>query len=231
MSDGDKVWYLPGQGDQSSGPFAADDILQRLRSGQLTATTPCWREGMDDWQPLADVEPFAGTMPEAPPFLADLPPGGRSRRGMKIALAGVGGLVVLGLVWMFVLKDLDCVSTALQRGRKTADPAAINRAKRDVAANGSIAIAIRLFYHDMVRYPETLEELYKRPEDVEKESDQWAGPYLEYPNALKDPWGQEYKYAAGAEAQHNPGKYDLWSQGANEDDDEDDIGNWRLEED
>ena len=57
----------------------------------------------------------------------------------------------------------------------------------------------------------TLEELWKKPDDVEeyqiksngvKIAGGWRGPYLKLPigkSALYDPWGNEFKYEAGAE--------------------------------
>ena len=58
---GDKVasWYIPGEGNQPAGPFTAEQLFQSWRAGKLSDTTKCWREGMTQWLPLAQVEPFA----------------------------------------------------------------------------------------------------------------------------------------------------------------------------
>jgi len=148
--------------------------------------------------------------------------GKRIRDGRRYAFTLLEVLLVVAIIGLLAAAAV----TSLWGTKKKTD---IKLAKKDVAPNGAIATAIRLFYNDMGRYPETLEELYKRPEDVEEESDQWVG-YLEDLSTLKDPWGREYEYAAGDDAEHNEGKYDLWSKGPKEDDDGDDIGNWRVEE-
>jgi tetratricopeptide (TPR) repeat protein len=36
--------------------------MEGLRRGHLTASVMCWKEGMPDWRPLAEVEPFAGEL-------------------------------------------------------------------------------------------------------------------------------------------------------------------------
>ena len=51
--------------------------------------------------------------------------------------------------------------------------------------------AAQLFYIDVGRYPtrgEGLQVLMEAPLGTEG----WAGPYLESPAALKDPWGRDY---------------------------------------
>ena len=60
------VWYLPGEGGRTLGPYTAQRVLDQLRAGQLSGTTPCWRDGMDSWQPLEQVQPFITYLPQAP---------------------------------------------------------------------------------------------------------------------------------------------------------------------
>jgi hypothetical protein len=62
MSQGEAVWYLPGENQQPAGPFATDDVLARYRAGDITGATLCWCDGMDGWRPLAEVEPFSGAL-------------------------------------------------------------------------------------------------------------------------------------------------------------------------
>lgn len=62
MSQKDAVWYLPGEGSQAAGPYTADQIFESLSKDQTPTTTLCWQEGMDDWKPLAQVEPFASAL-------------------------------------------------------------------------------------------------------------------------------------------------------------------------
>lgn len=47
---------------------------------------------------------------------------------------------------------------------------------------------------DMGTYPESIEDLVKRPGG---ESANWDGPYLKKNTIPKDPWGQEYSYSVG----------------------------------
>jgi len=61
-NENDVAWYIPGQDDQPSGPYSADQISEWLGTGQIPETTLCWREGMPDWLPLTRVEPFAGEL-------------------------------------------------------------------------------------------------------------------------------------------------------------------------
>jgi hypothetical protein len=59
MSDPNAVWYLPGKGEKPAGPLNAEQIIQLCQAGKLPKGTLCWREGMPEWLPLAQVEPFA----------------------------------------------------------------------------------------------------------------------------------------------------------------------------
>ena len=64
MSDSSSSWYVAGEGKQPVGPFTAEQIIESCRLGKLSDKTPCWREGMTQWVPLAQVEPFASAMSE-----------------------------------------------------------------------------------------------------------------------------------------------------------------------
>ena len=65
MSSTFPSWYVAGEGQQPLGPFAAEQLLQSWRAGKLSNTTMCWREGMAQWLPLAQVEPFASAIRRA----------------------------------------------------------------------------------------------------------------------------------------------------------------------
>jgi hypothetical protein len=58
-------WYIPGEGNQPAGPFTAEQLFQSWRTGKLSDTSKCWREGMTQWLPLAQVEPFASAIRSA----------------------------------------------------------------------------------------------------------------------------------------------------------------------
>ena len=58
MSTQSGSWYIRGEGNRPTGPFTAEELIQSCRAGRLDASTICWREGMPQWLPLAQVEPF-----------------------------------------------------------------------------------------------------------------------------------------------------------------------------
>ena len=65
MSTSSPSWYIPGEEKQPAGPFTAEQLFQSWRAGTLSDTTMCWREGMAQWLPLAQVEPFASAIRSA----------------------------------------------------------------------------------------------------------------------------------------------------------------------
>jgi len=83
-------------------------------------------------------------------------------------------------------------------------------------------MAIDLFEVDHGEYPEgedveALRQLWEGDEDTNK-------TYLKK-EVERDPWGNQYRYECPGS--HNENSYDIWSVGADgEDDTEDDIGSW-----
>ena len=67
MSTNSASWYIPGEGKQPAGPFTAEQVVERWQEGRLRADAVCWREGMLQWLPLSQVEPFATAMRSASP--------------------------------------------------------------------------------------------------------------------------------------------------------------------
>ena len=59
------LWYLRGKGNQPAGPFTAEQVLQGWQAGRLRADAICWREGMPQWLPLSQIEPFASAIGQA----------------------------------------------------------------------------------------------------------------------------------------------------------------------
>lgn len=87
--------------------------------------------------------------------------------------------------------------------------------------------SLDLYKLDMGRYPdgqEGLQALVQAP--VGQGSDRWRGPYLRKKNVPKDPWGNDYLYAAPGRHGH----YDIISFGADGreggDGDNKDIVSW-----
>ena len=55
------MWHCTIDGEKY-GPTSEDQFLRWIREGRLNESTLVWRDGMDDWKPLASV-------PELSPFL------------------------------------------------------------------------------------------------------------------------------------------------------------------
>lgn len=88
---------------------------------------------------------------------------------------------------------------------------------------GGIALAIDLYEADTGKFPQTLEALIKKPQDIKN----WKGPYLKK-GLPKDPWGHPYVYRVPGT--QNDSSYDLFSVGSDgQESTEDDIVNWDTE--
>ncbi len=93
-------WYL-GLNNKSVGPLTREEVLSRLRSGQIPLSTLAWREGMKSWEPLSKTELAAADEPAvhlsaAPLVVAAAPPsipensfGGFGIRAVALVLDGV----------------------------------------------------------------------------------------------------------------------------------------------
>lgn len=89
----------------------------------------------------------------------------------------------------------------------------------------NIETALKTFEMDMGKFPESLEEIAKDPDDVDDKS--YRGPYME--TLPQDAWGQEFVYKPGKNARHNKRSYDLSSLGPDKaEGTEDDIVNWKT---
>jgi len=58
MSGDESKWYLPGPDNQPVGPLTADQVFHKWRAAEISNNTLVWADGLGDWQPLAEVEPF-----------------------------------------------------------------------------------------------------------------------------------------------------------------------------
>ncbi len=59
-SSDDSEWYAVIDGEQV-GPVTAREIEGYIDEGVLEADSYVWREGLGDWEPLDELDPFAGT--------------------------------------------------------------------------------------------------------------------------------------------------------------------------
>ncbi len=149
------------------------------------------------------------------------------------------GLVLLALAvmgggaWWYLTATVDGpagtppagdAETAEQEERWSAAADQLEIARRAVQDDGLLALAIQRFRLRMERFPEDLNALVTRPNDLGAD-ETWTGPYVNNPKLLVDPW--ETPYRIRVPGVHNPETYDLWSAGPDGlDDTADDVGNW-----
>jgi general secretion pathway protein G len=112
---------------------------------------------------------------------------------MMVALVIIG--IIVGLVGPRVF-------SILGRGRTTATKNTLK----------VIATGIQQYFTDVGTYPNTLEDLIKKPESAQN----WQGPYAgdETKGAIEipaDAWGQAIKYKKNERGAIPP--FDLWSEG------------------
>jgi len=71
------TWYYHS-GGQQQGPVSDAELDNLLQSGRINHSTPVWREGMADWQPLSAARPGGSPMMSAVPGAAMCVECGRS---------------------------------------------------------------------------------------------------------------------------------------------------------
>jgi general secretion pathway protein G len=86
----------------------------------------------------------------------------------------------------------------------------IGAAKHSVAQQKvqEIEKAIEMFHYDYGRFPEAIEELVTRPDDVAE--DKWQPPTVKSKDLL-DPWGRAFVYSVPGDHDQS---FDLYSLGA-----------------
>jgi len=137
------------------------------------------------------------------------------RRGGFTLLEVLLVVVILGMLAALVVPNF--MGTQAAQERKIA--------QQLVASGGALATQIDLFRMNMGRYPESLEELIKVPEDEEERQKYGTEPYIKDPNSLKDPWGNDIQYKQPGDINKNG--YDIYSFGPDGKEGGDDvIGNW-----
>jgi general secretion pathway protein G len=123
------------------------------------------------------------------------------------------------LLVMVILVVLAAVVVPKFTGRS--EQARLTAAKTDIAA---IEGALDAFEVDNSRYPsaqEGLGALLTAPAGLQN----WHGPYLKRSSVPVDPWGNAYVYRFPG--QHNTSSYDLFSQGPDGHEGNDDVTNWQ----
>ena len=84
----DAAWYV-GIGGEQKGPFPDDEVKAMILGRELTARNYVWKEGMESWLPVGEVEEFAETLKEAPPPPAKAIPGAAFIKGFWGDLAAI----------------------------------------------------------------------------------------------------------------------------------------------
>ena len=112
VGSADRPWHVHVDG-RNVGPYAATAIIDQLKAGKIDRNTLAWREGMDDWKALKEVEDFRkacrGSRPGGKPDEEGEPerrrhyaPGKSKRDAVVGAWVAVGLAVVLIIVILYV---------------------------------------------------------------------------------------------------------------------------------
>ena len=99
-------WYL-AIGGQKVGPVSEDDVVRRVRGGEIDAATLVFTSGMTNWTPLGAVPSLAACLPGAAALVPGGPPPVPGRRAHDIAF------VVHGTEMQFVEVALDPGESAI----------------------------------------------------------------------------------------------------------------------
>jgi len=66
--------------DQEQGPLNDAAVREAIKQGKVTRKTECWRDGMDDWQPIGETTEWADDFPPLP----KLPPATKPPKRMPL---------------------------------------------------------------------------------------------------------------------------------------------------
>ena len=80
-------WYLVVNGAQA-GPFSQDDVMARLRAGQIDRATLVFTAGMSQWTPLGQVPELAGAAASGFATPPPPPPGGQRAHEIDYKIYG-----------------------------------------------------------------------------------------------------------------------------------------------
>jgi len=99
MKTAKALWYLQDENNQPTGPYTAERIAEWWRKGRVPGTARCWREGIPDWLPLEQVEPFASRIKRAR--------GAKRKRILRVAIVigAVAAVIAGGIIAYLVLVE------------------------------------------------------------------------------------------------------------------------------
>jgi len=112
------------------------------------------------------------------------------------------GFTLIELIVVITVLSLLMVVVAPQMFER-ADDAKHKAAQIQIDKVGN---AIELYKLEVGRFPETLEDLVRKPDNA----DNWKGPYLKKKALLQDPWERDLVYVQPGEH----GRFDLLSLGS-----------------
>lgn len=148
-------WYYAEGNRQQQGPLPAETLVERYRAGAITLDTLVWRDGLAQWQPLAELAEELGleaaepppadphTPPPLPPFSVatrpEIPATPSSpRRGLSgcaiaAIIAGLALVVLLASIATLVAILLPKYQAHVLRSRVTTSLATMAPLKAQVA--------------------------------------------------------------------------------------------------
>ncbi len=153
----------------------------------------------------------------------------RSRSVLPAVIIGVSvvaltGMLALGFRYVMAERRSAAAPEPMEPPEPDYSRYNLERARRVVAPEGILALAIKRYLVRPGAYPASLDDLIHRPADLPRDK-VWDGPYIHTKSLLSDPWGRPYRYRAPGI--HRPDEYDLWSTGPDgKDGTADDVGNW-----
>src|SRR5947209_6516008 len=62
----DLQWYV-AVGERWMGPLTAQEVYQKVTSGEVTWAHYIWRMGLAEWTRICDITPFRSAVPKSPP--------------------------------------------------------------------------------------------------------------------------------------------------------------------
>ncbi len=139
----------------------------------------------------------------------------KCRRGFSL-LEIVIAIALLALVMGAVISNVEGIFGSSQKN------------VAEMFVNETVMTPLMQYRLHMGSYPSTeegLKALYKAPD---KNTQRWQGPYVK--SMPEDPWKEAYMYRFPGVK--NTNGYDVWSKGPDKTDGtDDDIGNWKKDED
>lgn len=55
----DAQWYVLLENNQQEGPMTAEAVRELVRQGRVSGQNNAWRQGMEGWKPLSQIDEFA----------------------------------------------------------------------------------------------------------------------------------------------------------------------------